>query len=105
MKPESNSKRPSRCLARIVHRLFRCRHHDWTMICNYWSTTLINGFGMALEERCDNCGEYRHRLLPKVIGSTPEWHEGKHPLHIPPMNARAMPSGDGVADETKLKSL
>ena len=73
----------------LVHRLFRCRHHDWTMICNYWSTTLISGFGMTLEERCDNCGAYRHRLLLNIIGSTPEWHEGKHPLHIPPTNSES----------------
>ena len=86
MKQELTNKAHRGCLARLVHRLFRCRHHDWTMICNYWSTTLINGFGMTLEERCDNCGEYRHRLLAKVIGTTPEWHKGKHPLHIPPMN-------------------
>jgi hypothetical protein len=95
MKPEIINNRYRRCLARLVYRLFRCRHHDWTMICNYWSTTLINGFGMILEERCDNCGEYRHRLLPKVIGSTPEWHEGKYPRHIPPMNVNVLaPAGE-----------
>jgi hypothetical protein len=69
-----------RAAGKFLRRLFRCRHRDWTGLMNYWTATAANGFGTPIEERCDNCGEYRHRVLraddlPKVA----EWEAGRHP--------------------------
>jgi hypothetical protein len=66
-------------LARLVVHLFRCRHHDWTGLMNYWTPTAINSFGMPSEERCENCGEYRHRVLDHRIAGQEEWKTGRHP--------------------------
>jgi hypothetical protein len=67
-------------LKRLIAWITRCRHHDWTMLCNYWSTTQTNGFYIPIEEQCDKCGEYRHRILKADdLPNIPDWQPGKYP--------------------------
>lgn len=45
-----------------------------------WGTTHTNGFGMATQQRCSGCGQYRHRILKaKNMWRTEFWKNGKHP--------------------------
>jgi hypothetical protein len=46
----------------------------------HWWPTACNGYGMATEERCHKCGEYRHRVLKaKNLYLDDDWKPGKHP--------------------------
>jgi hypothetical protein len=64
----------------------------------------------SLTELMEDCGEVRVTLgislnAPAMIASR-EWLESEDELGpVILRDARAMPSGDGVADETKLKRL
>lgn len=83
---DSNSKSDfaahSGWMARLVVHLFRCRHRDWTLLDSYWMPTAWNGFAVPIEEQCNKCGEYRHRVLNFDSfrrGVEEPWKAGRHP--------------------------
>ena len=68
---------PRRHILRLVRHLFRCRHDYWT--------TATNGWYIPIEEHCQKCGEYRHRVLKAArLGiEKGEWTHGRHPKTPP----------------------
>jgi len=44
-----------------------------------WGITGCNGFGHASEEKCADCGEYRHKIHNASAIGREEWKPGKHP--------------------------
>lgn len=57
---------------RLVRWAFECRHD--------WNITACNGFGTPIEEQCEKCGMYQHRILKaEKIHEHPEWVIGRHP--------------------------
>lgn len=59
-------------LTRLVRWAFECRHD--------WDITACNGFGTPIEEQCDKCGMYQHRVLKsEKLHEHTEWVLGRHP--------------------------
>jgi hypothetical protein len=70
-------------LMRIVRWAFECRHD--------WDITACNGFGSPIEEQCEKCGMYQHRILKaEKLHEHPEWKLGRHP-QSPPNDQREGP--------------
>ena len=60
-------------LASWIKDLMKCRHD--------WDDSILNPFGVAIEERCIKCGKYRHHLAEDLdgveMGDEPKWRDGR----------------------------
>lgn len=62
----------TRPLTRLWRWAFGCRHD--------WDVTACNGFGTPIEEQCETCCVYQHRILKaETMHEPPEWVPGPYP--------------------------